>query len=143
MFSFSAKELIMGSKNTSVESSQKAADHPFDEIKKDLEAQRASLLSDAGLVQDLNASQRGEAFPDLSDQASAEANQNFSLRLREREQKLLKKIEGALSRISNGTYGSCELCEEEIAIPRLKARPVTTFCIDCKTKQEEEEKNRQ
>ncbi|MFQ5588721.1 MAG: TraR/DksA family transcriptional regulator [Nitrospiria bacterium] len=131
----------MGSKSTSVESSQTAAEHPFDEIKKDLEAQRASLLSDAGL--NLNAEQRGQAFPDLSDQASAEANQNFSLRLREREQKLLKKIDGALDRISNGTYGNCELCEEEIAIPRLKARPVTTFCIECKTKQEEEEKNRQ
>ncbi len=133
----------MGSKNTSAELSPSASERSFEQIKKDLETQRASLLSDAGLVQDLNTNQRGEAFPDLSDQASAEANQNFSLRLREREQKLLKKIEGALNRIANGTYGICELCEEEISMPRLKARPVTTFCIECKTKQEEEEKNRQ
>ncbi len=133
----------MGSKNTQSELTQKTSGRRFDEIKKDLETQRADLLSDAGLVQDLNGNQRGESFPDLSDQASAEANQNFSLRLREREQKLVKKIDAALSRIANGSYGICELCEEEIAMPRLKARPVTTFCIECKTKQEEEEKNRQ
>ncbi len=130
----------MGKKQTTTKENQEGSKSSFDEIKKELEAQRESLLADSGL--DLSTGQKGEAFPDLGDQATAEANQNFSLRLRERDQKLLKKIEGALSRIANDTFGICELCEEEISMPRLKARPVTTFCIDCKTKQEEDEKNR-
>lgn len=115
----------------------------FDEIKKVLEAQKTALLSEAGLSSGLDPNQRGEAFPDLGDQASAEADQNFTLRLREREQKLLKKIEAALERISTSTFGICEICEEEISMARLMARPVTTLCIECKTKQEEEEKSRQ
>jgi RNA polymerase-binding transcription factor len=65
---------------------------------------------------------------------------NFLLRLRGRERKLLKKIEDAISRIDSGTYGICESCGEKISIKRLEARPVTALCIDCKTRQEEEEK---
>lgn len=83
-----------------------------------------------------------EAFPDVSDQASAEVDQNFTMRIKEREQKLLKKIDEALDRLKNNTYGICERCEEEIPYQRLKARPVTTLCIDCKTLQEQEEKIR-
>jgi DnaK suppressor protein len=79
----------------------------------------------------------------LSDQATAEADQNFFIRLREREQRLLKKIDEAIDRINNGTFGICESCGGEISFKRLKARPVTTLCIDCKTKQEAEEKIRQ
>ncbi|MEC4678477.1 MAG: TraR/DksA C4-type zinc finger protein [Nitrospirota bacterium] len=119
---------------------QKESETRFDEIKKKLENQREILLAEAGLGRDNN--KQGEAFPDLGDQATAEAEQNFTLRLREREQKLLKKIESALERISKDSFGICEECEEEIAMPRLLARPVTTFCIDCKTKQEEAEKSR-
>ena len=78
-------------------------------------------------------------FPDVTDQAAAEADKNFTIRLREREQKLLKKIDEALSRIENGTFGICEHCGEEISYKRLHARPVATYCIECKTKQEEEE----
>lgn len=83
-----------------------------------------------------------EAFPDISDQASVEADQNFSLRIREREQRLVKKIDEALDRIDRNVYGICERCEEEIPYPRLKARPVTTLCINCKTLEEQEEKIR-
>jgi DnaK suppressor protein len=61
------------------------------------------------------------------------------LRLRDRDRKLIRKIEEALERIEDGTFGICEECGEEIGIPRLKARPVTTLCIKCKSKQEEEE----
>jgi DnaK suppressor protein len=82
------------------------------------------------------------AFPDLSDQATAEVDSNFELRMTEREQKLLKKIDEALERIATNTYGICERCGEEIPYKRLKARPVTTLCIECKTQQEEEEKIR-
>jgi len=81
-----------------------------------------------------------ENFPDPTDRASHEANRNFMLRIRDREHKLIKKIKKALQRIENGTFGVCEQCEEEITIERLQARPVTTQCIDCKSKEEALEK---
>lgn len=81
-----------------------------------------------------------ENFPDPTDRASLEEDRNFMLRMRDRENKLIKKIKKALERIDNGTFGNCEACEEEISIERLKARPVTTHCIDCKTKEEASEK---
>lgn len=81
-----------------------------------------------------------ENFPDPTDRASHEANRNFMLRIRDREHKLIKKIKKALERIENGTFGICETCEEEISIKRLKARPVTTQCFECKSKEEALEK---
>jgi DnaK suppressor protein len=81
-----------------------------------------------------------ETFPDPTDRASHESERNFTLRIRDREHKLIKKIKKALERIENGTFGICETCEEEITVDRLKARPVTTQCIKCKTKEEEMEK---
>ncbi|MBA4368511.1 MAG: RNA polymerase-binding protein DksA [Desulfobacterium sp.] len=81
-----------------------------------------------------------ENFPDPTDRASHESNRNFMLRIRDREHKLIKKIRSALERIENKTFGICEQCEEEISIERLKARPVTTQCIDCKSKEEALEK---
>ena len=82
-------------------------------------------------------------FPDLGDQATAETDRNFMLRLRGREQRLLKKIDQALERVEVGTFGICEDCGNEINLKRLEARPVTTMCIDCKTLQEEEERMRE
>jgi len=81
-------------------------------------------------------------YPDMGDQASAEIDRTFLLKLRSREQKLLKKIDSAIELIDEGEYGICEACGEEIDFKRLVARPVTTMCIDCKTEQEEEEKLR-
>lgn len=81
-----------------------------------------------------------ENFPDPTDRASLEADRNFMLRIRDREHKLIKKIKKALDRIENGTFGVCDSCGEDISIKRLKARPVTTQCIDCKTKEEAQEK---
>jgi DnaK suppressor protein len=81
-----------------------------------------------------------ENFPDPTDRASLESDRNFMLRIRDRESKLIKKIKKALERIDNGTFGICETCGEDISIKRLKARPVTTQCIDCKTKEEAFEK---
>jgi DnaK suppressor protein len=117
--------------------------HPYEEIKKDLEKQRETLLADAGVILGSGLNQGNETLTDLGDQASAETDQNFILRLREREQKLLKKIDEAIDRINEGTFGICESCGGPISVKRLKARPVTTLCIDCKTKQEAEEKIRQ
>ena len=79
-------------------------------------------------------------YPDPTDRAAAESDRSFELRLRDRERKLLGKIREALDRIDNGTYGTCEECGDEIAAARLEARPVTTYCIDCKTRQEQEER---
>jgi DnaK suppressor protein len=112
----------------------------YADIRRDLQRQRAVLLGEATEV--ISNRQDFEQFPDLSDQATAEVDQNFILRLKEREQKLIKKIDEALERISTGTYGICERCGGDIPYKRLKARPVTTLCIECKTQQELEEKMR-
>ncbi|PHX91086.1 MAG: RNA polymerase-binding protein DksA [Nitrospirae bacterium] len=106
----------------------------------DLEEQRRTILNE--VVEGLTSSNSQETFPDVSDQASAEAEQRFSMRILEREQRLVKKIDEALARMDQSIYGICERCEEEIPYPRLKARPVTTLCIDCKTLEEQEEKSR-
>jgi DnaK suppressor protein len=112
----------------------------YPDIQRDLERQRAAILQE---VEDVLTNRTGmESFPDVSDQASAETDQNFSFRIRERERKLLKKIDEALNRLATNTYGICERCEGNIPYKRLKARPVTTLCIECKTSQEEEEKSR-
>ena len=79
-------------------------------------------------------------FADPTDRASHEAERNFELRIRDREHKLIKKVKQALLRIENDTFGICEACGEDISIPRLKARPVTTQCIECKTREEVQEK---
>jgi DnaK suppressor protein len=112
----------------------------YPDIRRDLERQRAAILDEVGDALTNRSGQ--ETFPDVSDQASAEVDQNFSMRIREREQKLLKKIEEALERMKSNTYGICERCGGEIPYKRLKARPVTTLCIECKTLQEQEERAR-
>ncbi len=81
-----------------------------------------------------------ETFPDPTDRAALESDRNFLLRIRDRERRLILKIREAINRIENGTYGICEECGEDISKQRLKARPVTTLCIECKTVQEAEEK---
>jgi DnaK suppressor protein len=97
------------------------------------------LLNQAGnTVSGMTATK--ENFPDPTDRASLEAERNFMLRIRDREHKLIKKIKKALERIEKGTFGICESCGEEIAIKRLKARPVTSQCIECKSKEEALEK---
>ena len=77
---------------------------------------------------------------ELIDQATHEADRSFRLRLQARENKLIRKIERSLTRLEEGRFGICDLCGEEIAIKRLKARPVTTYCIACKNKMETMEK---
>ena len=99
------------------------------------------LLTEAGKT--VEGMDEDENFPDPTDRASLESNRNFILRIRDRERKLIGKIEEALTRLDDGTYGVCEKCEEKIGTERLKARPVTTLCIECKSDQEvEERKNR-
>lgn len=116
--------------------------------KKELENFRKILLSQlkeltdklGGAVDEL--SEEPEVMPDLSDRATAETDLHFDLRVKDRDQKLIEKIKQALKRIDNGTFGICERCGEPIELERLKARPVATLCIDCKTEQERDEKSR-
>ena len=79
-------------------------------------------------------------FPDPADRASQEEEFSLELRARDRERKLIKKIEGTLARIEEGDYGYCDGCGVEIGIRRLEARPTATMCIDCKTVAEMKEK---
>lgn len=79
-------------------------------------------------------------LPDLNDRASQETDMSLELRNRDRERKLLKKINGTLTRLDNDEYGWCERCGVEIGIRRLEARPTAELCVDCKTLEEIKEK---
>ena len=83
-----------------------------------------------------------EMFADPADRATLESDRAFTLRIRDRERRLIKKIHDALQRMENGTFGYCESCGDDIGVARLKARPVTRLCINCKSKQEEDEQVR-
>ena len=82
------------------------------------------------------------SYADPADRATAESDRAFTLRIRDRERKLISKIKEALQRMEDGEYGICEECGEDISLPRLKARPVTTLCVSCKARQEEGEEVR-
>ncbi|MEW6563609.1 MAG: RNA polymerase-binding protein DksA [Pseudomonadota bacterium] len=79
-------------------------------------------------------------FADPNDRASQESDMSLELRSRDRERKLIKKIDEMLSKIESGDYGFCEKCGIEIGLSRLEARPTATLCIDCKTLEEIREK---
>lgn len=79
-------------------------------------------------------------FPDPADRASQEEEFSLELRTRDRERKLIKKIDSTLQLIEDEDYGWCEACGCEIGIRRLEARPTATLCIDCKTLAEIKEK---
>ena len=82
----------------------------------------------------------GDRLIDPVDIASLETSRSTTLRLRDRESRLIHKIVASLRRIEDGTFGICDICDAEISIARLKARPVTSHCIQCKTKMENHEK---
>ncbi len=88
-------------------------------------------------LEDLTGS--NEVFADPADRASAESDRAFTLRIRDRERRLIRKIHAAQKRLEDGSYGVCSECDDDISIARLKARPVTTLCINCKSRQEEGE----
>lgn len=104
-----------------------------------LNEEMRTLLEEAGkTVSEMTVD--STSFPDPNDRATQESDRNFELRIRDRERKLINKIREALERIDGGTFGICEVCDEEISEARLKARPVTTLCIDCKMDQERKER---
>ena len=79
-------------------------------------------------------------FPDPADRATQDEEFSLELRTRDRERKLIKKIDSTIERIEQDDYGFCDACGVEIGIKRLEARPTATLCIDCKTLDEIKEK---
>ena len=113
-------------------------DKEITEFRVKLEEMKNELLNDSDeTVQEM----RNDAslYADPTDRASMETDNNNLLRIRDRERKLLSKIDEALIRLHNKSYGECEECGENIDIERLKIRPVTTFCVRCKEKLESRE----
>jgi DnaK suppressor protein len=107
-----------------------------------LDSRLAELLSEADKAVSGMSGADDEHFPDPTDRASLETDRNFLLRVKDRERKLITKVQEAIERIKDGSYGVCDICGEEITEQRLEARPVTTCCIECKKEAEEEEKQR-
>ncbi len=104
--------------------------------------QRDSILENATRVRKGELEIDRDDLPDEMDMALAEASLSFAGRIRERESKLLSRIEEALERIDQGDYGECTSCGEEIEVRRLLARPVARLCIACKNEQELLERQR-
>ena len=103
----------------------------LDEQLKELLSQSREAVNELVDVRDTDA--------DPLDVAVTESNRDFTLRMAERDRKLLTKIRHALERMNNGEYGVCESCGAPITFGRLMARPVATLCIDCKTEAEQVE----
>jgi DnaK suppressor protein len=98
------------------------------------------LLEEAGKTVSEMTNSIKENYPDPNDRASLESDRNFELRIRDRERKLIMKMQEAIKRIDDRVFGNCDVCGGLISEKRLMARPVTTSCIDCKMKQEKMEK---
>jgi len=112
----------------------------FKTFKDQLIGEKRKLLNEALSVEDAKITITREDLSDESDIATFEENQHLNLRLKTRERTLIKKIDKALKRISDGDYFECDTCGAEISKKRLRARPVTTMCIECKEAQEMEER---
>lgn len=110
-------------------------------FRKRLLMMREELIQKAAstLNTELRSTGKGDGL-DFADLAGHETDRNFMLRVRDRERKLIAKIDSALERIADGTYGICDECGCGISERRLEARPVATLCIDCKNEQERMEK---
>ena len=106
-----------------------------------LETKREEILKRAKQTLSEDMALDANDLPDEMDLASSEYLQSFTFRLRGREKVFLDKIETALAKIEDGSFGVCEECGEEISIKRLEARPETTLCIRCKEDQERAERD--
>jgi RNA polymerase-binding transcription factor len=104
-------------------------------FRKELESQLAAAAHHgAATVHDLSVS--GEELPDPNDRATRESDLDSELRLADRDRQLVPKIRAALQRMAKGTFGLCTACGQPIALARLRARPVTDLCIECKREAE-------
>ena len=100
---------------------------------------RAELLADSAETL-RNLQEESLLKPDLTDRASLETERAIELRTRDRERKLISKIDAALSRLDSGTYGYCEETDEPIGIRRLEARPIATLSIEAQERHERMER---
>ncbi len=112
----------------------------LEEFRHLLNEQLQALVGDAKETVDGMHESAKDTFADPTDRALLESNRNFSLRISDRERRLITKVQEALTRIQDGSFGICEECGEDIGPARLVARPVTTLCFDCKEDQERREK---
>lgn len=103
-----------------------------------LEMKATLLKESSSTMQEMQS--ESALFPDPNDRASLENDRGIVLRIRDRERKLLTKVQEALERIEDNTFGLCENCDEMIGHERLEIRPVTTYCINCKAEMEATEK---
>lgn len=110
-----------------------------DHFRKILEAWKAELSDDIdGTIHAMQ--EDATLFADPNDRASQESDMALELRNRDRERKLIKKIDETINKIDHDEYGYCDACGIEIGLKRLEARPTATLCIDCKTLDEFREK---
>lgn len=109
----------------------------LEKLKTVLERQLQDLQNDFGKEMQ---SMGSPALADINDQATLESERSFELRIKDRERKLIGKVQEALKKIGDGSYGICESCGESIGVKRLQARPVTSYCINCKAEMEAEER---
>lgn len=112
----------------------------IDQLKGVLEEEKRRILRHLEDISDTSVADLDTPSGDSVDLASLEINQNSLVKVGKRELNHLKKIDVALKKIEEGTYGECESCGEQIGVARLLARPVAQLCIDCKTAQENEER---
>ena len=122
-----------------------SADEPFmndlqkEYFRRKLTAWRAELLRDSEYTLD-SLKEGGMTVPDISDRASAEADKALELRTRDRMRKVISKIDVALGKLEDGTYGYCEETGDPIGLERLEARPVTTMTVEAQERHERLEK---
>lgn len=114
----------------------------IEEMRQTLEEQRAELINKSHLVRS-EMREREKEPGDTIDESVDEQGTSTSLRLKDRERNLLAKINDALARIDDGTYGYCDICGDPIGEGRLRARPMATLCIEDKEAQEQEERRLQ
>jgi DnaK suppressor protein len=113
----------------------------LEKFRKLLEAKRREIIRRAQQTLDEDMALDADDLPDEMDLASSEYLQSFTFRLRGREKLFLEKIQKAIDKIEDGSFGTCEECGSPISIKRLEARPETTLCIRCKEDQERVEKD--
>jgi DnaK suppressor protein len=105
-----------------------------------LQAQLQALIGHGSQAVHEMAGEEADELPDPSDRATVEEELAWSLRLADRDRKLIGKLQEALARLDAGTFGLCTRCGQPIATARLRARPMTDLCIDCKTETERRER---
>lgn len=117
------------------------SDDVLDELRQDLEAERAKITNENKKALESLRVEQDRGGRDSVDESNEEVDQATTLRLSDRNRKYLTKINAALERLDEGEYGLCAECGEPIPEKRLRARPVTIFCIDCKEERERAESN--